>query len=55
MLTRLDDLARRRIDFAFETTLSSRSLARWLRQRQDEGFEFHVLYIFSSIGNESRM
>jgi len=44
MLARLDDLARRRIDFAFETTLSSRSFARWLRMRQDEGFEFHLLY-----------
>jgi predicted ABC-type ATPase len=44
MLMRLDDLARQHVDFAFETTLSSRSLARWLRKRQDEGFEFHLLY-----------
>jgi predicted ABC-type ATPase len=44
MLGRLGELARQRIDFAFETTLSSRSLARWLRRRQGEGFEIHLLY-----------
>ena len=46
MLTRLDDLARQRADFAFETTLASRSFAPWLRQRQLEGYQCQLLYIW---------
>jgi predicted ABC-type ATPase len=46
MLKRLDELAGQRADFAFETTLSSRSLAPWLRARQAEGFHVHVLYLW---------
>jgi predicted ABC-type ATPase len=44
MLARLNDLANHRADFAFETTLASRSFEPWLRVRQQEGFEFHLLY-----------
>jgi len=46
MLKRLDELAGQHADFAFETTLSSRSLAPWLRARQTEGFHVHVLYLW---------
>ena len=46
MLKRLNELARQRVDFAFETTLSSRSFAPWLRQRQAEGFDVHLLYLW---------
>lgn len=46
MLKRLDELARQRVDFAFETTLSSRSFAPWLRERQAEGFDVHLLYLW---------
>jgi predicted ABC-type ATPase len=46
MLKRLDELARQRVDFSFETTLSSRSFAPWLRQRQEEGFDVHILYLW---------
>jgi predicted ABC-type ATPase len=46
MLKRLDELAGQRVDFAFETTLSSRSLAPWLKKRQSEGFEVHLLYLW---------
>jgi predicted ABC-type ATPase len=46
MLKRLDELAGQRVDFAFETTLSSRSLAPWLKKRQAEGFEVHLLYLW---------
>jgi hypothetical protein len=38
MLSRLDELARRRETFAFETTLASRSFAPWLRVRRPEGY-----------------
>ena len=46
MLARLNELARQCVDFAFETTLASRSFAPWLRQRQREGYEFHLLYVW---------
>jgi len=46
MLRRLDDLARRRIDFAFETTLASRSFAPWLRKRQEEDFRVHLFFLW---------
>ena len=48
MLKRLDELVRQRTDFAFETTLSSRSFAPWLRARQAEGFDVHLLYFWLS-------
>jgi len=44
MLARLNELARQRVDFAFETTLASRTFAPWLRQLQLEGYEFHLHY-----------
>ena len=46
MLSRLNELAHRRIDFAFETTLASRSFCPWLKLRQAEGYECHLLYIW---------
>lgn len=45
MLNRLNELARQRIDFAFETTLASRSFAPWLKQRQQEGFGVNLIYL----------
>lgn len=46
MLSRLNELARQRIDFAFETTLASRSFAPWLKQRQQEGFAVNLVYLW---------
>jgi predicted ABC-type ATPase len=46
MLKRLSELAKQQVDFAFETTLSSRSLVPWLRKRQAEGFDVHLLYLW---------
>jgi len=46
MLARLNELARQRVDFAFESTLASRSFAPWLRQRQREGYECHLLFVW---------
>jgi predicted ABC-type ATPase len=42
MLQRLNELARQRVDFAFETTLASLTFAPWLRKRQSEGYQFHL-------------
>ncbi len=44
MLRRINELALQRMDFAFETTLSSRTFAPWLRKRQEEGYQFHLSF-----------
>jgi predicted ABC-type ATPase len=46
MLDRLNQLASETVDFAFETTLASRTFAPWLRQRQLEGYRVHVFYLW---------
>lgn len=45
MLARLDELAAQRQDFAFETTLSARTHARFLRRLQAEGYRVEVYYV----------
>ena len=45
MLARLQTLADQRASFAFETTLASRSFAPFLRQRQAEGYRFHLIFL----------
>src|SRR5580693_4146827 len=39
MLARMHQLAAQREDFAFETTLASRSFVRWLTELQREGYD----------------
>jgi predicted ABC-type ATPase len=46
MLHRVRELARQRCDFAFETTLSSRSFAPWLKELQADGYTFHIVYLW---------
>jgi predicted ABC-type ATPase len=43
MLDRVRGLARERRDFAFETTLASRTFAPWLKGLQAEGYTFHLV------------
>ncbi len=45
MLERLRRLAGLRRDFAFETTLSGRSHARWLRDLQTAGYRIHLVFL----------
>jgi predicted ABC-type ATPase len=45
MLDRVHELARDRRDFAFETTLASRTFASWLRDLQTNGYKFHLVYL----------
>jgi predicted ABC-type ATPase len=45
MLERLRALAGLRRDFAFETTLSGRSPARWLRTLQPAGYRTHLVFL----------
>lgn len=46
MLTRLHDLAERRISFAFETTLASRTFAPWLRELAASGYAVHLFFLW---------
>jgi predicted ABC-type ATPase len=49
MLRRVRELADQRQDFAFETTLASRSFAPWLRHVQSTGYKFHLVYLWLPI------
>jgi predicted ABC-type ATPase len=46
MLARLHELAREHQEFAFETTLASRSFAPFLRQLRREGYHCHLVYVW---------
>ena len=46
MFDRLRELADQRADFAFETTLASRSIAPWLRELIEAGYRFHLLFLW---------
>jgi predicted ABC-type ATPase len=46
MLSRLRELARERRDFAFETTLASRSFAPWLSRLREDGYRVHLVYVW---------
>jgi predicted ABC-type ATPase len=48
MLTRLKELADRRADFAFETTLASRSFAPWIAELMGTGYRFHLVFLWLS-------
>src|SRR5207247_5722706 len=45
MLARLQVLAESRADFAFETTLASRSFAPWLRRLRTSGYHVHLAFL----------
>jgi predicted ABC-type ATPase len=46
MLRRLDELAAAREDFAFETTLASRTFAPWIRRIRGNGYQCHLAYVW---------
>ena len=48
MLARLDELARQRDSFAFETTLASRSFVPWLRDLRASGYAVHLFFLWLS-------
>jgi predicted ABC-type ATPase len=45
MLARLKVLASMRVDFAFETTLASRSFAPWLGRLRETGYHVHIAFV----------
>lgn len=46
MLARLKDLAAARTNFAFETTLASRSFAPWICELRGSGYDFHLAFVW---------
>jgi predicted ABC-type ATPase len=48
MLTRLKELAAARHNFAFETTLASRTFAPWLADLVQSGYEFNLVFVWLS-------
>ncbi|MBI1830223.1 MAG: zeta toxin family protein [Planctomycetes bacterium] len=46
MLEHLHDLAQQRANFAFETTLASRTFAPWIAKLKATGYQFHLFYVW---------
>jgi predicted ABC-type ATPase len=46
MMRRLKELAASRANFAFETTLASRSFAPWLADLKRSGYQFHLVFLW---------
>lgn len=45
MLRRLRELAAKKANFAFETTLATRSFAPWLQRISDVGYSTHLMFL----------
>jgi predicted ABC-type ATPase len=45
MLERIHYLAKKRVDFAFETTLASRTFAPWISELLKTGYAFHLVFL----------
>ncbi len=46
MMTRLHDLAAQKVSFAFETTLATRSYAKWIKSLRLQGYIFQLIFLF---------
>ena len=46
MLDEIDTFRKRKVDFAFETTLSGKNYVRLLQEMKDEGYEIHVYFLW---------
>ena len=46
MLERMQQLAREHENFAFETTLASRTFAHWIVSLKQTGYAFHLLFLW---------
>jgi predicted ABC-type ATPase len=46
MLERIHYLAKKRVNFAFETTLSSRTFATWITGLRKTGYDFHLVFLW---------
>jgi len=46
MLDRIHTLADEKYNFAFETTLASRSFATWIPKLKKQGYQFHLVFLW---------
>lgn len=46
MLKRIHDLANKKVNFAFETTLASRSFSRWIPALKKQGYQVHLVFLW---------
>jgi predicted ABC-type ATPase len=46
MLERIHFLAKNDFNFAFETTLASRTFAPWINQLKKQGYQFHLVFLW---------
>lgn len=46
MLERIHHLAKEGVDFAFETTLASRTFAPWIDELKKSGYIFHLVFLW---------
>jgi predicted ABC-type ATPase len=46
MLKRIHQLALEQTDFAFETTLASRTFAQWIPRLNAEGYQFYLMFLW---------
>lgn len=46
MLERLHYLAKKRLNFAFETTLASKTFAVWIEELKTAGYGFHLIFLY---------
>ncbi|HAZ49250.1 MAG TPA: Zeta toxin family protein [Cyanobacteria bacterium UBA11369] len=46
MIERLQQLANERVNFAFETTLATRSFAPWIANLRQTGYLFHLFFLW---------
>ena len=46
MLERIQKLADDKVNFAFETTLASRTFSTWIPKLKQEGYEFHLIFLW---------
>lgn len=46
MLKRLSELSKSRKNFAFESTLSARSFAPWLKRLKSKGYKVRIIFLF---------
>ncbi len=46
MLNRIHELANKNRDFAFETTLASRTFVPWIYKLKEKGYQFHLIFLW---------
>jgi predicted ABC-type ATPase len=46
MLQHLHELAKAKEDFAFETTLASKTFAPWIAELKSQGYQFHLVFLW---------